>query len=386
MQILKAIDASQNTYFAFKIQKDSHEMNQIKSCPTRYWDKDQKVWLVPYSAANWKMIMTKMGNIKYVVSPEVIKIQEVPTYHKHPKLKPTTTSTPIKKALKPGSALSPSHQDALLKMKELLIVKRYQPNTQKSYLSSMTEFLAYYNDKKAEDLTIDDIRVFMLHKIKVDNIKEETQNGLINGIKFYFEKVEKREKFYLYDLRPRRAKKLPGFLSKEETVKLLTVTENLKHRAILQLIYSAGLRLSELTYLKVRNIKWDMDIIEIKCAKGKKDRISKLAKKVKALLTEYIEEYKPKYYLFEGQTGGKYSDRSVQHIMQNAVQKSGVDENATVHTLRHTFATHMILDGVDLRTVQEYLGHNSPETTAIYTHITDKMKKDVNSPLDNLDF
>ena len=109
-----------------------------------------------------------------------------------------------------------------------------------------------------------------------------------------------------------------------------------------------------------------------------------LSETLKQLLKKYFDVYMPRYWLFEGQTGGKYSDRSVQQIMQNAVQKSGVDENATVHTLRHTFATHMILDGVDLRTVQEYLGHNSPETIAIYTHITDKMKADVKSPLDNL--
>ena len=197
--------------------------------------------------------------------------------------------------------------------------------------------------------------------------------------------MEKRERFTLYDLRPKPNKQLPGFLSKEETIKLLKTPENLKHRAILQLIYSAGLRLGELTRLKIRDVKFDQGIIQIKCSKGKKDRISVLSSKVKVLLLEYIEIYKPRFYLFEGQTGGKYSDRSVQNIMQDAVLKSGVDENATVHTLRHTFATHMILQGVDLRRVQELLGHASLETTAVYTHITDKMKSEVKSPLDDLD-
>jgi integrase/recombinase XerD len=187
------------------------------------------------------------------------------------------------------------------------------------------------------------------------------------------------------DLRPKRKNQLPGFLSKEDTIKLLQCTENIKHRCILQLIYSSGMRLGELTRLKVRDIKFDMGVIEIKCAKGKKDRISIWSQKVKVLLVEYIEKYRPKFYLFEGQTGDKYSDRSVQNILRAAVLKSGVDENTTVHTLRHTFATHMILNGVDLRRVQEYLGHSSPETTAIYTHITDKMKSDIKSPLDDLD-
>jgi integrase/recombinase XerD len=385
MQVLKAIDSSQNTYFAFKIQKDSHEMEQIKSCPTRYWNKDQKVWLVPYSVANWKMIMTKMGNIKFVVSSEVITIPECPSYHKQPKPKPSTTAAPLTKPAKPIVLLSQSHQDVLLKMREQLIIKRYQYNTMKSYLACMTEFLVYYADSQADLLTINDIRSFMLHKINVDKIKENTQNSLVNAIKFYYEHVEKREKFYVYDLRPRRPSLLPGFLSKEETTKLLKCIDNLKHRTAIQLIYSAGLRLGELTKLKVRDIKFDMGIIEVKGAKGKKDRITTLSTKVKTLLLEYIDIYKPHYYLFEGQSGGKYSERSVQQVMHNAVQKSGVDENATVHTLRHSFATHLILDGVDIRTVQELLGHNSPETTAIYTHITDKMKKDVKSPLDNLD-
>jgi integrase/recombinase XerD len=270
-------------------------------------------------------------------------------------------------------------------MKEYLITKRYQPTTVKTYMSAFTEFLSKFPGKEPELITLEDIKSYMLTKINESSISESTQNCIVNAIKFYYEKIEDREKFYLTDLRPRNPIKIPGFLSKEETTKLLKTPENLKHRVILQLIYSAGLRLGELTRLKVRDIKFDDNVIEVKCAKGKKDRITILAKNVKTLLQEYMDQYKPKYYLIEGQTGGKYSDRSVQNIMHNAVIKSGVDENATPHTLRHSFATHMILDGVDLRIVQEFLGHSSPETTAIYTHITDKMKQDIKSPLDNLD-
>ncbi|MCB9309974.1 MAG: site-specific integrase [Lewinellaceae bacterium] len=381
MTILKAIDANNQTYFALRIEKGSHEMLQIKTCPVRYWDAAYKVWLIPYSVDNWSMIRAKIGHNNYNISQETLNIS-------HTILKPKTTTkaqsiTP--KWPKPLILLSTDHQCTINKLKEQLIIQRYQPSTHKSYISCMTEFLVFYHDRATQDITTEDIRRFIIHKIETDKIKESTQNSLINAIKFYYEKVEKREKFNLYDLRPRKPNTLPGFLSKEDTVKLLTCTSNLKHKTILQLIYSSGMRLGELTRLKVRNIKFDMDIIEIKCAKGKKDRITKLSSKVKVLLTQYIDMYKPKYYLFEGQTGGKYSDRSVQNIMHAAVIKSGVDENATVHTLRHTFATHLVLDGVDIRTVQELLGHNSPETTAIYTHITDKMKKDVKSPLDNLD-
>ncbi len=375
MILQKAIDNHQNTYFAFHIIKDSQEMERIKSCPLKYWNKVHKVWLIPYSDKSWAIIKERFTGIKYEVSPEVMTLTSEVS-------KPSASNQQVVSKVKYD--LTPIQTDALVKMKQYLIVKRYQESTLKTYLSSFAEFLTFYREKSPLEITIQDIKTYMLYKINDAKISESTQNGIINAIKFYYEKIEGREKFYLTDLRPRRAKKLPGFLSKEDTKKLLTATQNIKHRAILQLIYSAGLRLGELTKMKIRDIKFDMSIIEVKCAKGKKDRITILSSTVKILLLEYIDQYKPKFYLFEGQTGGKYSDRSVQNILTQAVLKSGVDENTTVHTLRHTFATHMILNGVDLRRIQEYLGHSSPETTAIYTHITDKMKSDIKSPLDDL--
>jgi integrase/recombinase XerD len=380
MEVLKAIDSEQNIYFAFKVQISSHEMEQIKSCPVRFWDKAHKVWLIPYSKANWQLLFQKIGKISYNIVEEVIQLNYFP--ERFYKKKDASTISLRKKE---KEDLSSPHQNAIIRMKEQLIIRRYQPNTHRTYLACMTEFLTYYNSRTVEGLTHDDIKAFMLHKIRIDKISESTQNSLINAIKFYYEHVEGRDKFYLYDLRPRKAKKLPGFLSKEETAKLLKATENIKHRLILQLIYSAGLRLGELIRLKVKDIHIEMGIIEIKCAKGKKDRITKLSKTLIPLLQRYLMEYKPSYYLIEGQTGGKYSARSVQAVLHQAVQKSGVDENTTVHTLRNTFATHLILDGMDIRLVQELLGHNSLKTTEIYTHITDKMKKDVISPLDHLD-
>ena len=380
MEVLKAIDSEQNIYFAFKVQISSHEMEQIKSCPVRFWDKAHKVWLIPYSKANWQLLFQKIGKISYNIVEEVIQLNYFP--ERFYKKKDASTISLRKKE---KEDLSSPHQNAIIRMKEQLIIRRYQPNTHRTYLACMTEFLTYYNSRTVEGLTHDEIKAFMLHKIRIDKISESTQNSLINAIKFYYEHVEGRDKFYLYDLRPRKAKKLPGFLSKEETAKLLKATDNIKHRLILQLIYSAGLRLGDLTRLKVRDIHIEMGIVEIKCAKGKKDRIAKLSKTLIPLLERYLSEYKPSYYLIEGQTGGKYSARSVQAVLHQAVQKSGVDENTTVHTLRHTFATHLILDGMDIRLVQELLGHNSLKTTEIYTHITDKMKKDVISPLDHLD-
>lgn len=137
--------------------------------------------------------------------------------------------------------------------------------------------------------------------------------------------------------------------------------------------------------MKVRDFDMNQNIIRIKGAKGKKDRITILSKKFKTTLIDYLNQYKPDYWLFEGQSGGKYADRSVQNILKRAVEKSGVHEDTTVHTLRHSFATQLVLNGADLRKVQELLGHSSLETTAIYTHITDQIKAQLKSPIDDLD-
>jgi integrase/recombinase XerD len=211
------------------------------------------------------------------------------------------------------------------------------------------------------------------------------QNTIINAIKYYYENVVGRERFMIWNLRPRRQRQLPDVLSEEEVTRLLKIPENKKHRTILMLIYSAGLRLNELVNMRVADLHFHSKSIHIKGGKGKKDRISILSEKVIKILESYIKEYKVRYWLFEGQTGGQYSPRSVQVILRDAVMASGVNPYATVHTLRHSFATHLLERGTDLRTIQHLLGHESIKTTEIYTHITDTLRSKIRSPLDNLD-
>lgn len=379
MIISKAIDPNQKTYFAFKVAKDSPEMEAIKSCVGRKWDGVSKVWLLPYCKEQWRAISSKVPKEKYTISGEVLSIGHLPTYRQMEDL--PTSKVPAK----PKVILSPENELALLKMKEQLIVQRYQPNTMKSYLSNFAAFLAYYNHRMVNDLQKEEVRVYLLSRINEDQIRESNQNSIINAIKFYYEKVEKRERFTLYDLRPRRQKNLPGFLSKEEVKRLVDSIGNMKHRLIIQMIYSAGLRLGELTRLKLKDINYDTNTLFIRCSKGKKDRYTMLAPKVAIKLKDYIAIYKPNYWLMEGQDGGKYSDRSVQNIMQAAVIKSGINPDATIHTLRHSFATHLIQAGVDIRIVQEFLGHQSIKTTEIYTHITDQLKAQIKSPIEDID-
>lgn len=207
----------------------------------------------------------------------------------------------------------------------------------------------------------------------------------INAIKFYYEQVLGRPVKTYYVQRPKKEKRLPEVLSEEEVASILNSIDNLKHKAILSLIYSAGLRLGELINLKINDIDSGRMVIIIRQGKGKKDRISLLSEKVLHLLREYLKVYQPREYLFEGQFFGQYSSTSVQKVFRMAKVKACIRKPATVHTLRHSFATHLLERGTDLRYIQALLGHKNPKTTEIYTHITKKGMEKIKSPFDSLD-
>jgi site-specific recombinase XerD len=179
-------------------------------------------------------------------------------------------------------------------------------------------------------------------------------------------------------------KKLPTVLNEQEVIQIFNVTENIKHKAILMLAYSAGLRLSELVNVKIKDIDSTRMQIRIEQAKGKKDRYSLLSIKLLEVLRKYFKDYKPKQWLFEGINGGMYSPRSIQLIMGESVKKAGITKKVGVHTLRHSFATHLLEGGTDLRYIQSLLGHESSKTTEVYTHITTKGFDQIKSPLDRL--
>ena len=266
-----------------------------------------------------------------------------------------------------------------------LKLQRYANNTIKSYCGYAQVFLEQmekYN--RLDEIPISEIELFINTKVTQENISVSYQRSLVGAIKKVFELVEnqKIELNYLYP--KRKVNKLPTFFSQEEVRNLLNATENLKHKAILTIIYSCGLRLSELINLKIADIKSESDLLLIRQSKGNKDRIVALPDKLLLLLREYYKVYQPKDFLFEGAKGNQYSERSVQLILKNAMSKAGVLSKGSVHTLRHSYATHLIKSGIDVRVVQELLGHNDIRTTMIYTHITDIDKKSTPSPLDFL--
>ena len=251
------------------------------------------------------------------------------------------------------------------------------------YCNYFEEFCRYFDGRNTKEISTAEINNYILELIESKKISVSQQNQRINAIKFYYEKVLGREKQYYKLYRPKKEHKLPKVLSKKEVKKIFEVTENLKHKCILMLLYSAGLRRSEVLNLTLENIDSQRMVIRINGAKGKKDRISLLSNDLLLLLRQYYKQYRPHKYLFEGQNGGQYSASSVANILKNATKKAGINKAVTPHMLRHSFATHLLEQGTDLRYIQELLGHNSSKTTEIYTHVSKNAIDKIKNPMDD---
>ncbi len=262
-----------------------------------------------------------------------------------------------------------------------LEIKRYANNTAKAYISCFEKFLNYYNERDIDSLNDKDIREYLKFLVG-KNLSNSFINQSINSIKFYYEIVLGMPNRF-YDIeRPRKKRKLPTVLSKGEVRNLISATKNLKHKCILSLLYSAGLRRSELLNLKISDIDSQRMLIKVRDAKGNKDRYTLLADSTLKDLRKYYISYKPEEYLFEGQTKAKYSASSITNIILKACIGAGIKKNVTSHTLRHSFATHLLENGTDLRYIQLLLGHNSTKTTEIYTHVATNSFNSIKNPLD----
>lgn len=262
--------------------------------------------------------------------------------------------------------------------------RRYADQTIRTYTSMLEVFLSHFPKKRIEGIGLKDIEDFNYYYVIGNGFSASYQNQMINAIKlFYLKMLGMKLEFKELD-RPRKGSYLPAVLSREEVSSLLGSIKNIKHRAILSLIYSAGLRRNELIILRINDIDSKRMLIKIKNSKGAKDRIVGLSKKVLILLREYYRLYKPRYYLFEGQKIGKYSGTSINLIFQRAKKNASIHAKGGVHILRHSFATHLHESGYDIRIIQELLGHKSSRTTEIYTHISTKSIKNVVSPFDDL--
>lgn len=264
-----------------------------------------------------------------------------------------------------------------------LIIKRYANNTIRTYCSLFARFLNRYKNQDINDLGEAEIQQYMKELILAGK-SNSFINQMINAIKFYYEIVlQMPNRFYELN-RPIKREQLPKVISKESVIKMIDCTTNLKHKCLIALIYSAGLLRSEALELLPEHINSDRMTITIIHGKGGKDRITTLSSYLLDLLRQYFKEYRPKYYLFEGQKGGQYSATSILKVVRNAGYKAGVSTKVTTHMLRHSFATHLLEDGTDLRKIQNLLGHNSLKTTEVYTHVATNFQLSVKNQLDSL--
>ncbi|WP_434035731.1 tyrosine-type recombinase/integrase [Formosa sp. 4Alg 33] len=272
---------------------------------------------------------------------------------------------------------------ALNKFKRWLEQKRFSPNTVNTYVEVTTLFLRYMQLKQIEVFSSRTIEQFNYDYIFKARKSVSFQNQCISGIKHYF--TFKGIDIEALDIkRPDKDKKLPNVLSKMEVKTLLDCTKNLKHKTLLSLLYSAGLRIGEALALQLNAIDYDRGLIHIKAAKGKKDRYTLLSISIIPILHTYLDHYSPKHYLFEGRNQEPYTQVSARQVLKKSLHKAEIKKYATLHTLRHSFATHLLESGTDIRYIQELLGHNSPKTTMIYTHVTSTNLKDIKNPFDTL--
>ena len=259
---------------------------------------------------------------------------------------------------------------------------RLSENTIKTYFTFVADFVEFIGKKPLDELTNIDVRLFVEQQVAYKRYAISTHRQLISAIK-HFGRFLPDSNLEVEALpRPSNSRYLPSVLSKEEVIDILRATKNIKHRAIIALLYSAGLRIGEVIDLELRNIDVDRRQLFIKNAKGRKDRVVVLAESFIPLYRNYYMTYKPKRYFIESPTYEKYSAGSIRNFLKRSCKHAGIRKRVTPHTLRHSYATHLIENGVGLRYVQDLLGHAKPETTMIYTHVAKKDLMQIQSPLD----
>lgn len=266
-----------------------------------------------------------------------------------------------------------------------LTIRNYSRQTIDSYLSVINQFSDWLLSNHVKNISSDTIEQYLNFQKTTRNSSLSKMKQIVAALKFLYSDVLEEDQPAALNIRFRPEQKIPPVLSKQEVNAIIKSVTNLKHRTILMTIYSAGLRLSECLNLRLVDIDWSRNLIHIRQGKGKKDRMAILSDRLKSTLKQYLNEYKPATLLFEGQKSGKYSPTSVQTVMRRAVKKANIQKNATVHTLRHSFATHLLESGTDVRCIQELLGHKRLETTQRYTHMTSVSWDLIKSPLDSID-
>lgn len=263
--------------------------------------------------------------------------------------------------------------------------QRYSRNTIKVYVSMVKQFFAFYSTREWDSITTEDIRVYNHATYIKPGLSHSSHNQAINAIKLFY-KYNGHPQLVPEDIaRPRRKRKLPNVLSPREVQDIINCTRNTKHKTLLMVVYACGLRIGEALSIKLADISREEMLIYIRAAKGQKDRRVPITPKLLTALETYYRLYRPRTLLFEGPRRRPYSQSSARNVFNRSCKAAGIRRAATLHTLRHSYATHLLEKGVGLRYIQDLLGHSSPKTTMLYTHVSGKKLAEIASPLDDLD-
>jgi len=353
-----------NDIVALRFKYDPELIQHVKKLEGARWSQSKKCWYIVKDNFNLKAVFGVLQE-KSFVDYSSLKNKGNP----HGKKKKTIVKTKVKV---PGAYY------------DVLDIKRYSESTKRTYTNYFGEFMRYFHDKVLDDIGVAEINQYILELIRKEHISPSQQNQRINAIKFYYEKVLGKEKMYVDIERPRKDSPKPNIVSALEIKQMINVTSNIKHKCIIGLLYSAGLRRGELINLQLTDILSGQMLVKVQNGKGNKDRYVGLSEHVLQMLREYYKAYGPEYWLFEGGKGNQYSPESIGNVVKSAAVKAGIKRRVTPHMLRHSFATHHLESGTDLRYIQEFLGHSSTKTTEIYTRVAKTDFIRFRNPLDEL--
>jgi len=357
---------------ALKFPYDVELISIIKNFPGARWSLSMNCWHVADEGDVFAELMRVFaGKARVIMSVKKPETSEI-------NVKENASRLNEKK-------LCTEDKEYIVEFRKWMIHKRYSDSTVDTYSGMLGHFLRFVSPKKSSEIEADDMVRFVNEYIIPRELSFTFQNQVISAVKLFFSHVHKIDLDIDVFERPRREHKLPNVLSKDEIRSILQAPSNLKHRAILSLIYACGLRRSEVLNLKPNDIDSKRGILIIRNGKGKKDRITPLPEKIIKQLREYYIAERPVTWLFEGQVKGeRYSEKSLESVLKRSAGKAGIMKPVTLHWLRHSFATHLLEAGTDLRYIQELLGHSSSRTTEIYTHVSTQSIQKIKSPYEDL--
>ena len=408
--ILKPLHHRGQECIGIYFEKNAVLQQAIQKLSGAKWSKTNSCWYVSCTGENYLLLKNALENKAELEIEELRKFllekkknNPFSAIQNKPVIPAGVGKIPLKKTfpLQPTQSvlyrvpptqivyqtLSNENKEALQKFKQQLILKSYSPSTIRTYTNEFVQFLHTIKEKPATQFTTARIKDYMQYCSEKLKLSENTLHSKINALKFYYEQVLHHEKFFWEIPRPKKPLLLPKLLNEIEISKLFNALANKKHKAMLFTAYSAGLRVSEVVNLKIVDIDSQRMQIFIERAKGKKDRYVNLSPLLLDILRKYLLEYEPRpvKYLFESeQTKGAYPTRTVQQVFYNAKNKAGIKKEVGIHSLRHSFATHLLDKGTDIKYIKELLGHFNIKTTERYLHVSKKQLINIVSPFDDL--